>query len=99
MAISRSQVLLFTLALLSFLTPAFGGDAQKIDVLTINLEHRDRPHELKSAAAHLRSQPHRLPDFILCQEVMFNRSGQFDNVAATFANELGYQCRGTKRKG
>jgi endonuclease/exonuclease/phosphatase family metal-dependent hydrolase len=86
------------LALLSLFASVSSADSQTLDVLTINLEHRDRPHELKTAASYLRSQPYRLPDFIMCQEVMFNRGGQFDNVAAVFANELGYQCRGTKRK-
>lgn len=99
MLFSGRCVGVLAVALFGFLTPASAENRQTLNVLTINMEHRDRPHELKAAAEHLRLQPYRLPDFILCQEVMFNRGGQFDNVAAVFANELGYQCRGTKRKG
>jgi endonuclease/exonuclease/phosphatase family metal-dependent hydrolase len=68
-----------------------------IDVLTFNMQHRDRPRELAVIASRLRDDLPRLPDFILCQEVVFGRGGKEDNTAAELANELGFHSRGTKR--
>jgi endonuclease/exonuclease/phosphatase family metal-dependent hydrolase len=70
----------------------------KLDVMTVNLEHKDRPNELRAAADYLRTELERVPDFILCQEVMFKRRGDLKDTAAVLANELGYESRGTKRK-
>jgi endonuclease/exonuclease/phosphatase family metal-dependent hydrolase len=72
--------------------------APKIDVMTVNLEHKDRPSELRAAADYMRTELERIPDFIMCQEVMFKRSGEHKDTAAVLAAELGYQSRGTKRK-
>jgi endonuclease/exonuclease/phosphatase family metal-dependent hydrolase len=90
-------VLIVSLAA-ALLSAAANAKEPTIDVMTLNLEHRDRPRELKAAADHMRAHLPRLPDFVMCQEVMFNRGGELDNVAAVFARELGYHCRGTKRK-
>jgi endonuclease/exonuclease/phosphatase family metal-dependent hydrolase len=73
--------------------------AVPLDVLSYNMKHKDRPAELAVVADALREDLDRLPDFILCQEVVFKRStrkGQAD-TAAVLADELGYHCRGTKR--
>jgi len=72
------------------------GDS--IAVMTANLQHKDRPRELRSAADRLLlGDVPRVPDFILCQEVVFNRSGPLKNTAEVFASYLGYHARGTKR--
>ena len=77
-------------------TPAAPSDS--IGVLTFNMEHRDRPTELKTMADRLKADAGRLPDFILCQEVLFNRSDdKAPNTAAVLGNALGYYTRGTKR--
>src|SRR5688500_12156557 len=78
--------------------PSARSAGPRIDVMTVNLEHKDRPSELKAAADYLRTELDRVPDFILCQEVMFKRSGEHKDTAAVLANELGYESRGTKRK-
>jgi endonuclease/exonuclease/phosphatase family metal-dependent hydrolase len=71
-----------------------------LTVMTINLEHHDKPEEMKAMADNLKTLK-RLPDFILCQEVYFERHGSKDhpqdNTAAVFADYLGYYCKGTKR--
>lgn len=66
-------------------------------VMTANLKHKDRPEELKIVVDHLRADVPRLPDFILCQEVVFKRSGPEKNTAEVLARHLGYHTRGTKR--
>lgn len=74
---------------------------RSVDVMTFNMEHHDKPEELRVIAQHLKSDLKRVPDFILCQEVVFNRHGSKadpeDNTAAVLARHLGYYCRGTKR--
>ena len=71
--------------------------APKLGVVTTNMWHKDRPEELKVVADHLRGEVVGGPDFILCQEVVFNRGGAQDNTAAVLAGHLGYHSRGTKR--
>ena len=71
-----------------------------LGALTFNMQHRDNPDQLAVMARHLRSDLQRLPDFILCQEVLFERArwkGR-DNTAAVLGDLLGYDSRGTKRK-
>jgi endonuclease/exonuclease/phosphatase family metal-dependent hydrolase len=78
------------------LAPAAG---ERLTVLSFNMQHKDKPQQLAVMAEHLAADVPHLPDFILCQEVLFNRArhkGQ-DNTAAVLADELGYHCRGTKR--
>ena len=73
--------------------------ADRLGVLTFNMEHRDNPKQLAVMAQHLRSDLDEVPEFMLLQEVMFNRSkskGE-DNTAAVLADQLGYYCQGTKR--
>jgi len=73
--------------------------APSLNVMTINMEHRDRPHELRVAADYLRTHLEKLPDFILCQEVKFERDDELaPNTAAVLGRELGYECKGTRRK-
>src|SRR5438067_1513343 len=74
--------------------------ADTLQVMTINLEHHDNPAEMRAMAANLKSMK-KVPDFILCQEVYFERRGDKadpeENTAAVFAKYLGYYCKGTKR--
>jgi len=69
--------------------------------MTFNLKHRDVPLQLNAAARALKSQMPTPPDFILCQEVVFDRPAKkgADNTAAVLADYLGYECRGTAREG
>src|SRR5688572_14908435 len=48
-------------------TPAIPSDS--LGLLTFNMEHKDRPSELRIMADRLQADTARLPDFILCQEV------------------------------
>lgn len=81
----------------------FGGllagkaSADPLSVMTVNLWHKDRPDELKIVAEQLRKDLPQVPDFILCQEVVFKRSGELNNTAEVLAANLGYHARGTKR--
>jgi endonuclease/exonuclease/phosphatase family metal-dependent hydrolase len=68
-----------------------------LGVMTVNLWHKDRPGELKAVAEQLRADPRIAPDFIVCQEVVFGRSGTEKSTADVLAKELGYHARGTKR--
>ena len=78
--------------------PAPAADsAQSLSVISFNMEHKDRPSQLKVVAEHMKSELSALPDFICCQEVVFERGGSQDNTAAVLADDLGYYCRGTKR--
>lgn len=70
----------------------------ELGVLSFNMRHKDRPDELAVMARHLRSDLTRVPDFILCQEAMFQRRRGEENTAAVLAAELGYHWRGTRRK-
>src|SRR5436190_1452097 len=70
-------------------------------VMSFNTEHRDVPLQLDAVANKLKADMNPLPDFILLQEVVFDRPkkrGQ-DNTAAALADLLGCQCRGTARDG
>lgn len=71
----------------------------RLSVLSFNMKHKDRPDELAVLANRLRTDITETPDFILLQEVLFNRSARKgeDNTAAVLANELEFYCRGTKR--
>ena len=71
--------------------------ADPLSVMTVNLWHKDRPEELKIVAERLRKDLAQVPDFILCQEVVFRRSGELKNTAEVLAMNLGYHARGTKR--
>jgi endonuclease/exonuclease/phosphatase family metal-dependent hydrolase len=68
-----------------------------LGVMTVNLQHRDNPEQLATVAGHLKSEPGGAPDFILCQEVLFQRDGLHDSTADVLASHLGYHVRGTKR--
>ncbi len=70
-----------------------------LGVLSFNMQHRDRPAELAALAEGLRTDLERMPDFILCQEVLFDRAaskGEAD-TASVLANNVGYYCHGTRR--
>ncbi len=73
--------------------------AQRLAVLTFNMQHRDRPVELAAIARYLRDVEG-VPDFILCQEVLFGRTKWqgLDNTAAVLADQLGCWTRGTNRR-
>ncbi|MHC4220607.1 MAG: endonuclease/exonuclease/phosphatase family protein [Planctomycetota bacterium] len=86
------------LAAASGTTPA-GLDGERLGILSFNMKHKDKPDQLAVVAQRLGGDLSRLPDFILCQEVLFQRArrkGQ-RNTAAVLADELGYFCEGTKR--
>lgn len=74
--------------------------ADRLVVLSYNMQHRFRPRELAAFAETLR-EVEGLPDFILCQEVLFRvrAARNRDNTAAILADELGYYARGTDRRG
>lgn len=76
---------------------AAGRSADSLVVMSFNMWHKDRPKELKVLADTLKADPRRLPDFILCQEVVFERDGAQENTAAVLASQLGYHARGTRR--
>src|SRR5215470_6511740 len=97
---TRPVAVLFAFTLITFsLAPAGVAAAavspDTLTVMTINLEHHDKPEEMKAMADNLKTLK-RLPDFILCQEVYFERHGSKDhpqdNTAAVFADYLGYSC-------
>ncbi len=79
---------------------ALGADADRLSVLSFNMQHRDKPAQLAVMAERLRSDLAEMPDFILCQEVLFQRPPHksHDNTATVLAEALGYYCHGTKRK-
>src|ERR1051325_1302273 len=86
-------------SLLLFTGRAPAANEPSLNVMTINMEHKDRPHELRVAAEYMRDNLDRLPDFVLCQEVKFERDDVLaPNTAAVLAREMGYDCKGTKRK-
>ncbi|MGE5609414.1 MAG: endonuclease/exonuclease/phosphatase family protein [Bacillota bacterium] len=68
-----------------------------LSVMSFNMWHKDRPDQLKTMANQLRTDLKQLPDFILCQEVVFGRGRAEDNTAAVLGNQFGYYSRGTKR--
>ena len=76
---------------------AYNRPVTSLGVMSVNLWHKDRPVELRAVADQLRADPRKNPDFIMCQEVVFGRSGAEGNTAAVLAKELGYYCKGTKR--
>src|SRR5262245_47995287 len=86
-------------ALALFTGPASAANPPSLNVMTINMWHKDRPHELRVMADYMRGNLEKLPDFILCQEVKFGRDDALaPDTAAVLARELGYSSRGTKRK-
>jgi endonuclease/exonuclease/phosphatase family metal-dependent hydrolase len=72
-------------------------ERDSLSVMSFNMWHKDRPDQLKTMANQLRVDLKQLPDFVLCQEVVFGRGGAEDNTAAVLGNQLGYYCRGTRR--
>lgn len=81
--------------------PAVAKAPESLEVMTFNMEHHNEPDELRVIAQHLKTDLPKVPDFILCQEVIFERhptkDAPEDNVAAILARHLGYYCQGTKR--
>ena len=71
--------------------------ARGLGVMTVNLQHRDNPEQLATVAGHLKSDPGGAPDFIFCQEVLFERDGVHGSTADELASYLGYHVRGTQR--
>ena len=72
----------------------------RLTALSFNMQHRDRPRELAAVARYLH-EVEGVPDFILCQEVLFRRPSWrgCDNTAGVLADELGYHAAGTDRRG
>jgi endonuclease/exonuclease/phosphatase family metal-dependent hydrolase len=71
-----------------------------LDVMTINLRHKNRPRELQAMADYLQSDLDRVPDFILCQEIIFGRSDDAlsSDTARLLATKLQLHSKGTQRK-
>jgi endonuclease/exonuclease/phosphatase family metal-dependent hydrolase len=94
------RVLAVALGAVALLTgPASAADPPSLNVMTINMRHKDRPHELRVMADYMRDHLDKMPDFILCQEVKFEREDALaPNTAAVLARELGFDSRGTRRK-
>ncbi len=84
----------------TFVAQVQTAHAGRLAVLSYNMQHRDRPRELAAFAETLR-EVEGLPDFILCQEVLFglHKTRDSDNTAAILADELGYHAMGTDRRG
>jgi endonuclease/exonuclease/phosphatase family metal-dependent hydrolase len=76
-----------------------GRDGERLVVLSFNMQHKDQPRQLAAMAERLAADVPHLPDFILCQEVLFERAARKGrpDTAAVLADELGYYCRGSKR--
>lgn len=81
--------------------PTCDGASGCVSVLTYNLKHRDVPLQLEAVAQSLKTTCPRLPDFILLQEVMFNRPTRkgLNSTAEELASRIGYQSRGEARDG
>ncbi len=79
---------------------AYTVPGDRLTVLSFNMQHRDRPRELAAVARYL-NDVEGVPDFILCQEVLFGRPSRRgpDNTAGVLADELGYYAAGTDRRG
>jgi endonuclease/exonuclease/phosphatase family metal-dependent hydrolase len=75
------------------------GKPDQLTVLTFNMQHRDNGDELSIMAQRLSEDLVETPDFILCQEVLFKNSRDWDddNSASVLARDLGYHYRATKR--
>jgi len=100
MCLSSWRALAIALGLVALITGrASAGNEPSLNVMTINMQHRDRPNELRVAADFMRDHLEKLPDFVLCQEVKFERDDVLaPNTAAVLAREMGYDCKGTRRK-
>lgn len=74
--------------------------ARPISVLSFNMQRKENQRNIELVAKHLREDTQRLPDFILCQEVMFNRSERaaFSSSAAALADQFGYHVAGSPRR-
>ena len=82
------------------LTPMPAQD-RTLGVLSYNMKRTKRRSTLAAVAHHLAAEFDELPDFILCQEVMFRRgeNGESTSSAADLASSLGCHVRGSKRRG
>ena len=100
MCLNCWRVLAVALGVIALLTGrASAVNEPSLNVMTINMWHKDRPHELTVMANYMRGNLEKLPDFVLCQEVKFQRDDVLaPNTAAVLAREMGYDCKGTKRK-
>jgi endonuclease/exonuclease/phosphatase family metal-dependent hydrolase len=71
-------------------------------VLTYNTKHRDVPIQLAAVSKEFKTTfSQQQPDFILLQEVVFDRPSRMghDNTASAFAELIGYEARGQARDG
>lgn len=75
-------------------------DGKPLSVLSYNMQREQGHDDVQFVARHLKDEVTRLPDFILCQEVMFNRSSraEFRSTADMLARELGYYSDGSQRR-
>ncbi|MHC4093190.1 MAG: endonuclease/exonuclease/phosphatase family protein, partial [Planctomycetota bacterium] len=80
--------------------PSCADGDRCLGVLTFNMRHRDVPLQLHALAQGLRADLGQLPDFILCQEVVFDRprAREHEDTAADLASLLDYEVRGTPRR-
>jgi endonuclease/exonuclease/phosphatase family metal-dependent hydrolase len=94
------RVLAITLGTLALVTgPSSAASPPSLNIMTINMWHKDRPQELRVMADYMRGNLEKMPDFVLCQEVKFERDDELaPDTAAVLARELGYTSKGTRRK-
>src|SRR3954464_278478 len=68
------------------------ADTPSLNIMTVNLQHKDHPRELKVMADYLKTDLKVVPDFILCQEVVFERDQDLlPDTASVLARELKLQ--------
>jgi endonuclease/exonuclease/phosphatase family metal-dependent hydrolase len=80
--------------------PKLAGNKTCLSIMTFNMAQRDRPKDFRAVADDLCCKAYESPDFILLQEVLFERdkkTGPEPNTAAALAADLGYFCRATQR--
>jgi endonuclease/exonuclease/phosphatase family metal-dependent hydrolase len=75
------------------------GLPDRLSVLSFNMEHKEKPEQLKIIAQRLKNDLAETPDFILLQEVVFRsvRTRGDSSTAETLGELLGYYTEGTKR--
>ena len=76
------------------------ANTPSLSVLSYNMQRTRDLDEINTVADHLETDLERLPDFILCQEVMFNRSSgaEYASSAEMLATRLGYFAEGSGRR-
>ncbi|MHC4947446.1 MAG: endonuclease/exonuclease/phosphatase family protein [Planctomycetota bacterium] len=82
-------------------TPVAPEGGACLSVLSFNTQHKDVPVQMDVLADRLREDLGRMPDFILCQEILFDRPRirEHRDTAAVLAARIDYHSRGVARAG